>query len=329
MNLSGILSKKKIFLFAPNLDGGGLIFLKLFLANSNLDVYGSILPDHSKSFFPDLRGPNNKFIKKGYFFRLIWEIRLRFLVSNDSFIICGHGLPPIFPLNNKTFIFLQNRILFFRPLISLFSLKRRVFLEIERIILLNLRCNNFCYITFTKSMKKIAKNSFFNSNINLINHSFLFSYNIQNIKKKKEYDFIYPASGEPHKNHINLLKSFEILASRNIYPSLLLIINLQNQPILNEHLLNSIKRFALKIKVTSNIKHSDMPKYYSSASALIFPSLCESLGLPLIEAKKYSLSILASNRDFVFDIVEPDATFNPESPTSIASAIAKHLKRKL
>ncbi|MCC8467391.1 MAG: hypothetical protein LN589_01385 [Rickettsia endosymbiont of Eriopis connexa] len=50
--------------------------------------------------------------------------------------------------------------------------------------------------------------------------------NIQkNLSYTKKFDFIYPASGESHKNHINLLKAWIILADIGIKSSLALTIN--------------------------------------------------------------------------------------------------------
>ena len=51
----------------------------------------------------------------------------------------------------------------------------------------------------------------------------------------------------------------------------------------------------------------------------------ESFGLPLIEAKYHGLPILASELDYVRDVVAPVETFNPDSPISIARAVRRYL----
>ena len=56
---------------------------------------------------------------------------------------------------------------------------------------------------------------------------------------------------------------------------------------------------------------------YKIADFLIFPSLNESLGLPLIEASFYNLPIISSNLDYVFDVCNPILTFNPYSGDDI------------
>ena len=54
--------------------------------------------------------------------------------------------------------------------------------------------------------------------------------------------------------------------------------------------------------------------------------MSESLGLPLLEAKECNLSIIASELDYVRDVCEPNFTFNPLSPFSIAHAVKRYLK---
>ncbi len=67
-----------------------------------------------------------------------------------------------------------------------------------------------------------------------------------------------------------------------------------------------------------------MLRLYLRAGALIYPSFSESLGLPLLEAQAAGLPVLASERDYVRDLLEPDETFDPASPLSIARAVKRH-----
>lgn len=64
---------------------------------------------------------------------------------------------------------------------------------------------------------------------------------------------------------------------------------------------------------------------YAETKALIYPSLFESFGLPLFEARLLNLDVLASDSDFVRDLVEPIQTFDPYSPYSIANAVIRHM----
>ena len=77
-----------------------------------------------------------------------------------------------------------------------------------------------------------------------------------------------------------------------------------------------------------NLCHQNLNKQnylYETSKALIYPSLIESFGLPLLEAKAFGLRILASEKDYVRDVVAPDETFDPYSANSIALAIMRDL----
>ena len=60
---------------------------------------------------------------------------------------------------------------------------------------------------------------------------------------------------------------------------------------------------------------------YSSLEFLIFPSLNESFGLPLIESINHKCCVIAPNLDYVNEIIEPSLKFDPKSINSISSSI--------
>jgi glycosyltransferase involved in cell wall biosynthesis len=64
---------------------------------------------------------------------------------------------------------------------------------------------------------------------------------------------------------------------------------------------------------------------YNQVGALIYPSTFESFGLPLIEARQAGLPVLASELDYVRDILDPEQVFDPESAISIARAVKRFI----
>jgi glycosyltransferase involved in cell wall biosynthesis len=86
-----------------------------------------------------------------------------------------------------------------------------------------------------------------------------------------------------------------------------------------------IKSYGLNIENLGLIQSSQINEIYQSGSALIFPSFTESLGLPLIEAREAGVDILASEMDFIRDVIDPVQSFNPFSPISIARAVKRYL----
>ncbi|MBI9070778.1 MAG: glycosyltransferase [Melioribacteraceae bacterium] len=57
------------------------------------------------------------------------------------------------------------------------------------------------------------------------------------------------------------------------------------------------------IKLLGKINYFDMPKYYFESDALVFPSLCESFGMPLMEAKNALIPILCSRIDSFVEVM--------------------------
>jgi glycosyltransferase involved in cell wall biosynthesis len=141
----------------------------------------------------------------------------------------------------------------------------------------------------------------------------------------QRYDFTYIASGEPHKNHINLIKAWCILADEGIYPSLCLTISSSHFPELCHSIDHLIESRNLLIFNKGTLTYSEVHSLYKRSNATIYPSKLESLGLPLIEARDAGLPIIASELDYVRDIIKPEQTFDPESPISIARAVKRHL----
>ena len=141
----------------------------------------------------------------------------------------------------------------------------------------------------------------------------------------RKFDFVYVASGEAHKNHGNLLEAWRLLADEGLKPALALTVNPDAFPVLARKIAGYAQEYGLDIVNLGQLPTMDIPALYQSSSALIFPSQVESFGLPLIEATQLGLPVLASELDYVRDVVQPAETFDPNSPVSIARAVRRFL----
>ena len=137
--------------------------------------------------------------------------------------------------------------------------------------------------------------------------------------------FIYVASGDPHKNHSRLIEAWVLLSLEGIYPLLYLTIDEKIYPELSKLINGKKEKFNLNIENLGSMPHSYIMDMYCEVDALIFPSLVESYGLPLIEARVKGLSIIASELDFVRDVVSPNQTFDPLSAISISRSIQRFM----
>jgi len=77
----------------------------------------------------------------------------------------------------------------------------------------------------------------------------------------------------------------------------------------------------IHIKNIGTVSYQQILQEINQATFCIFPSLRETLGLPLVECAKMGKRILVSNLDYVNHIVEPSITFNSEAPVAIADAV--------
>jgi hypothetical protein len=141
--------------------------------------------------------------------------------------------------------------------------------------------------------------------------------------------FIYVADGVPQKNHTVLLQAWEYLQDRyQLTPELHLTI-----PARFTELIASIQQLQHRgIKIINHgvLDKAELNLLYQECGYLIFPSLRESFGLPLIEAVQAGCGVLASNLSFVADVITSSASFNPNDYKEIADLVADiviHQKR--
>ncbi len=133
--------------------------------------------------------------------------------------------------------------------------------------------------------------------------------------------FLYPADGAPHKNHVALLQAWPLLVSVQARLELTLT------PVEEARILALAGFDALPPGVVNlgRVTQPQVVERFAAGAALLFPSKTETFGLPLIEAASAGAMIVASELDYVRDVVVPDETFDPASPRSIARAIERSM----
>jgi len=132
----------------------------------------------------------------------------------------------------------------------------------------------------------------------------------------------YPASTWLHKNHIKLLAAISILKKKYDFEKKLVLTGIP----MNNHsrIIDTIKRLNLEKQVIflHFIPFSDIPVIYNLAAIMVFPSLFEGFGIPLLEAMNAGLPITCSDRTSIPEIVgDAGIYFNPDIPEDIAEKI--------
>jgi glycosyltransferase involved in cell wall biosynthesis len=258
--------------------------------------------------------------------RLAAERRLVRMVSMDDRILCFGNLPPLFKLHGKVIVFLQNRYLIdLDAPLGMLPLKSRIRLWLESNWLRRRRFNASQYIVQTPSMQRLTENRL---GVPVVCAPFMPVRNKDQvcIWVDQQFDFLYVASGEPHKNHVGLIRAWGLLADSGLFPTLALTLEPESAPKLCELVAREVSLRGLRIHNLGMLPSSRLLDLYRKSGALIYPSSFESFGLPLVEACQSGLPILAPELDYVRDVVVPDETFDPRSPVSIARAVKRFLK---
>ena len=261
--------------------------------------------------------------------KIISRLKVEWLIRGDTYkfknamVLFFGNLPPIFKLNCRCFLFFQNVIMLSKYKHFKFSLKTQLKQQIERLWLHHKISNVHTIFVQSESVKGLFLKDFPESKVLVMPFSDLIE-NKSKLCMQAQYDFIYVASGDPHKNHINLLKAWLLLHEAGILPKLLLVVNRLDTKC--AELVKKINTNDNQVDIKYLQTREQISKLYIESKALIYPSLAESFGLPLLEAKFLGLPILASELDYVRDVVEPTETFDPESPVSISRAVQRFLK---
>lgn len=87
------------------------------------------------------------------------------------------------------------------------------------------------------------------------------------------------------------------------------------------------RKYEGRIIFLGNVPYEELPFLYSACMIFVYPSTCESFGMPLVEAMACGAPILASQIEPMPEVCA-DATiyFDPTNPDAIASVILKTLK---
>jgi glycosyltransferase involved in cell wall biosynthesis len=224
-------------------------------------------------------------------------------------------------------VFAQNHLLFSQAPLDQYSWPIRARLHVERLWMKLFGAGVARFIVQSRTMATLVCRQFPSQNPILI----LPLYGDIGVpcsraqSREKQFDFIYVADGEPHKNHRNLIEAWCLLASEEIRPSLALTIDPSRYAPLCAFIQERCTAHDLNITNLGVVTPQEILARYLASSALVFPSNFESFGLPLIEASQVGLPIIAGERDFVRDVCSPVHTFDPESPVSICRAIRRFL----
>lgn len=146
---------------------------------------------------------------------------------------------------------------------------------------------------------------------------------LEELQLKDRPFLFYPANFWPHKNHRMLLTAYNILLRRN--PDLeldLVFTGALTQP--EKELREAVDVMGLKKRVhfLGYLSDEQLSAVFQGCQFLIFPSLYEGFGIPLLEAFIFGKPVLCSQVGSLPEIGEKAAYyFDPRKPLAIVTAI--------
>jgi glycosyltransferase involved in cell wall biosynthesis len=122
-------------------------------------------------------------------------------------------------------------------------------------------------------------------------------FNLAEELKLKSYskEFLYPTSCKPHKNILMIIKAFTNKCNED--KNLNITICNDNSRYFNK--IQELIKGRSNIRLIGSLSHNKLLNFMKySQPIIIFPSLIESWGLPIEEAKNLNLNILVLNRNY-------------------------------
>lgn len=321
---------KRLIIYAPNIHlGGGKTLLTALLGSGESDA-AVLVTDSRMALDTEPQVASWRKVKPSVLSRLQAEFWLSRTATENDVVLCFGNLPPIFKSRARVVVFMQNRYLICNASLTSLNLRTRVRLRIERLWFHRFSRNVHRFIVQTPSMKAALEQTLGTGQAADIQIKpfvdTLAGYSRRSEAIRTTYsgaDFVYVASGDAHKNHRCLIDAWRLLAQDGLFPTLVLTIDKGSFVDLCDWIGEQSRKFDLRINNLGVIAPSEVARLYASSGALIYPSVFESFGLPLIEARQAGLPIIASEMEYVRDILDPVETFDPASPRSIAHAVKR------
>jgi len=161
----------------------------------------------------------------------------------------------------------------------------------------------------------------------LINDYSIIEYKKLSVKKKynlPEKFIFYPAHFIEDKNHINLIRALKFIKDKyKIEIPLILAGSKKNN---FENVMNEIQKLGLdqQVKYLGYVPDEDMPYLYKLATALVMPTLFESVSMPIWEAFYLGCPVVSSNVCALPEQVgDAGLLFNPNNVEDMSEKIYK------
>jgi|GEM_PF-1346697 len=142
--------------------------------------------------------------------------------------------------------------------------------------------------------------------------------------------FLYVSSFDSRKNHKRLIQAFASLSELDLKQTQLCIVGNGSEDLYYQLLSHGTELARNNIIFTGKISDDELLALYNSSYCLVFPSLYEGFGLPILEANKCGLPAICSKSTSLIEAAGiEDAFFDPLDIESIAKKMTDVLNNRV
>lgn len=305
--------------------GGGKVLLDYFvkeLEARQMDVF-YLFDLRCKNDFKQVPSDRKVYLKASFFNRYKFYKRNK---ENFSKILCFGNIPPPCKINSSiVYTYFHNVLIFNKQNEYSIGLKLKVYLRNKLFKLLK-KFSNLWIVQSSLVKDKLVSYLNISTDYCLVYPFFDLSEKSITVQKKAN-TYLYVSSGASHKNLNRLLDAWLLVYQKGYIPELHLTIPQYEIELINK--INVLVDKGVKVVNHGFIDKTKLSILYAESEYLIFPSLFESFGLPLLEAVGYGCKVIAADLEYTYEVVEPSYTFNPYVSQSIADAVIFSLNSTL
>ncbi len=246
--------------------------------------------------------------------------RHRFYRSNQhryARMFCFSGIPPTVKTDGECLVYLQNTLLIDHPG---WRHSAALKLALRQLYMRLFGGHVDGWVVQTEHMRHIAARFFKLKPTDVaVLPFFKDPFPVPERIPRSGFHFLYTSEGYPHKNHLRLFEAFE--QASTIHPDIVLHVTISDEFQTLKVMIQTLNSRGVKIVDHGFVSHPELIRLYASMDCQVFASLTESLGIGLIESAQAGLPVIAANRPYVFELIEPTATFDPLSIKSIEACL--------
>lgn len=242
-------------------------------------------------------------------------------------IFCLGNIPPHIRLKDTETIVYLHSASYLEPVIQN-TIKQKAIQYIKNLIFNVLVKNAQLWMVQTEYMSHLLKHKYNIPENKVKVLPFFKTLEKNSATDKERYSFFYPGTAEPHKNHKRLIDAFCLFHDQYKTGQLYLTVEERFKEVFDY--IESKKSNSYPIHNLGYISDKkNMAKLYAKSEYLVFPSLMESFGLPLIEATEFNCKIFAANLNYVTQVCIPSCIFDPYDIQNMSETFAKAIHNNI